>query len=166
MEQQKTTRRILTLKERENLTDEIRQKSAYRDALKDNDRSPGTMGPVNDLGGGREVNTTSLEAGIARQKRILADGTPEEMTRAERGSAEREMKQLKEELGELLLTHREMDLMPKDGYEYHRTVRKSSKQEVGNPLTQRKMHRYRELAARIDPDNPEAQSTEGLRKTK
>lgn len=154
--------KILTMSEREELTSSIRRDEDFRDMVKKGDLAPGQMGPMQSAEG--SVDIGAIERSIAHKKAVLAAGTPQALTGPERAAAEARRKVLAEQLGERLLTHKEMDLMPKHGYEYHRAVRKSTAQEVGNPETQAMMSEYRNLSAQLDPDNPEAQSIEALRK--
>lgn len=147
----------LTPQQRAQLANKIKEDSEFRDAIKQD----GALGEVVPDGG--RIDTGALDARINHYKKILNDGTPEKLSGAARVQAEAEYKELGEKLNKLMLTRKEMDLLPRHGYEYNRAVRKTSKQEVGNPEFAKMATRYRALGSRIDPDNPESVSVEALR---
>jgi len=164
MRKAKEPKATLTVQARENLSAQIESQTAYREAVTRQDMPAGLTSPTGDIGFSRQVDTSALDASISHQKRILAEGTPEPVSGNERARLEKEAKEDAEYLSKHLLTHKEMDLMPKHGYEYSRAVRKSIAHEVGCPETQRRAFRYRSNMARLDPENPEAQSIEALRR--
>ncbi len=155
---------IMTVPERKALSEKIQQETDFRDAVERDDLPPGVTGPIGDMGGIKTLKTGTIDKNIAHLKKVLAEGTPERISGEERRNAETKRRELAERLRDKLLTHKEMDLMPRDGYAYHRAVRKSTAQEVGNEQTRSEMQEYRRLSALLDPDNPETQSIEALRR--
>ncbi len=153
----------MTVEAREKMSAEIQRDEEFCEAVKSGDAPPGMATPISDIGG-RALDTGGIEASIAHRKRVLAEGTPERISGEKRVAAEKRLKEIKDVLQDRLLTHRENELMPKDGYEYHKAVRKSIGSEVGNPETRDLMMEFRGLSARLYPDDPEAQSIDALRR--
>ena len=142
------------------MTAQIDKEKEYRSLVKNADNiAPGNLAPVD-----CREDVSRLDKKIEHMEKVLSDGTPQRVSGNARHQMEQERKQIAEELREKMLTRKEMDLLPRHGYEYHRAVRKSIAQEVGSSEFQRKSNRYREISARLEPENPEACSIEALRK--
>jgi len=114
---------------------------------------------------GASVDEAKARMQIAQQRAVLDAGNPanDKFTGNERDTAYQEAREHAEWLEKNMLTQKEMEMFPKDAYDYSRAVRKSQAQEVGSRDFQFHANRYRELMRRLDPDNPEAHSIEALR---
>jgi hypothetical protein len=161
--------RTLTLDEREHLRSRIAEERAYLDSFKrpesgenaDAHISPGQL---------REVDTGAIEARIRRKEEQLKRQSPEnfKLQGAKRQEACLEMKKHEEWLKKHMLTTYEMGAYPsatdpiKDA-KYRAACEKSHKMEVGNKEFGERAQRYKELARRLDPDNPELHDIERLR---
>lgn len=155
--------RALTPIERQGLIDKIEAEKAYRRNLGSDLPDDGTLGTV-DVAGGKSVSSGKIDARVARLERVLEEGTLERPKAAEAKRMEVEAKELEAWIKDHALTRKELDLMPRHGYEYHAAVRKSQKSEVGNPDFAKKCERYRHIQAMLHPDDPEATSIDKIRK--
>ena len=154
-------KRTMSPADRARLSQQIQEEQDYKAGLA-RPLQDGITGPDGGLEG-KPVNTHNIDVRVNRMQNVLKDGTPDKFSRKETVEAEKEAREHKEWLEKHMLTQREMDLMPRDGYEFSRAVRKTTAQEVGSPEFQKRAGRYRELMRRIAPDDPEAQSIEALR---
>lgn len=154
----------LTAEQRSRLVESIEAEQAYRASLGGDLPEDGTVGSMN-AAGSKVVSTDKIDRKIGNLQRALKDGTPGPVKNAtERHRLEKEAADLETWIKDHALTRKEIDLMPRHGYEYHAAVRKSQKSEVGNPDFAKKCGRYREIMSVIDPENPEATSIDRLRK--
>lgn len=153
----------LSSREREDLVNRIEAETAYKNSLGKDLPDDGTLGSL-DAAGSKLVDKEKLGAKIKRMENTLERGTVAQAKGPERNKLVQEAADLKVWIRDHALTRKELDLMPRHGYEYHAAVRKSQKSEVGNPDFAKKCGRYREIMARIDPENPEATSIDILRK--
>lgn len=154
----------MTVTERERLLAQIDSEKSYRRQLGKDLPENGSLGAM-DAAGTKAVSTAKLDAKIKRMEGVLEGGTPDgKLKAAEIRAMEAEAKALAAWIADHALTRKEIDLMPRHGYEYHAAVRKSSKSEVGNPEFAKKCGRYREIQAQIAPEDPEATSIDKLRK--
>lgn len=154
------TKRVMTHQEREALNASIESEESYREQVRNAGRGePGRLETIDP----RE-DPKRLDAKIKHLKRVRDEGTPDEASGKDRAKIEAEYRSLKERLPDKLLTRKEMDLLPKHGYDYRLAVEKAKSHEVGNLETQREIQRFRELGTRLDPGNPIASSIEALRR--
>jgi hypothetical protein len=119
---------------------------------------------------GREVDTSTIEARIRRRDAALKKLDPHnhKLTGIQRQHACAKMKEHEEFFRRHMLTSFEMGAYPKgDSHEKHqnylKAVEKSMAQEVGNPEFQRRAQEFKDLARRLDPDNPELANIERFR---
>ena len=161
--------RTLTVSEREHIRSRIAEDRAYLDSFKrpeagenaDAHISPGQL---------REVDTQAIETRIRRKEEQLRRQSPEnfKLVGAKRQAACLEMKKHEEWLRKHMLSTYEMGAFPsatdpiKDA-KYRAACEKSIKQEVGSSEFQERAQRYKELARRMDPENPETGDIERFR---
>ena len=119
---------------------------------------------------GRPVDEESVRTRIRRNERALQAMSPEnrKIKGRERQQAVKEMRGHELWLKKHMLTTYEMGAYPSStdiakDRNYRNAVDKSFKQEVGNPEFQRRASRYKELARRLEPDDPELPNIERLR---
>lgn len=119
---------------------------------------------------GRPVDEESVRNRIRRHERSLEAMSPENrrFVGAERQKAAKEMREHELWLKKNMLTTYEMGAFPSSteinkDQNYRKAVEKSVHQEVGNPEFKKRARRYKELARRLEPNDPELSNIERLR---
>lgn len=162
-------RRVLTLSERESLTDAARVFGWAGEASEQYQYPTGaTPPPV--LIQGMRVNRPRLNEQQQRVVRVLREGLPEPVAPADRDRLEKRCEVLEAMFTPVLQTHEELRAFRHrnpDAYfkaqEYGaRWQRPDSKCEGRTP--QDVAEEWRNLKRRLDPDNPEADSLDRLRR--
>lgn len=156
-------KRTISDRERDELTAQIESEKAFQASLGRDLPESGTLGALRDADG-FSVDPNKAKERIASMTRALKDGEAKELRGAARNAAIARHRALAESLPEKLLTLRDQDLFPKDGHDYQAAVRKATRNEIGNPQTQREIEEYRNLGRALHPEDPEMSSIERLRK--
>ncbi|MDI6774023.1 MAG: hypothetical protein QME60_01310 [Verrucomicrobiota bacterium] len=163
---------LLTIEEEKRLRGEIAGETRYLNAVhgrirvSDDDNSDAHLSP----GHIKDIDTSAIEVRIKRRQRALDAMSPQahKFIGAKRQSACKEMREHEDFFRKHMLTSREMGRYPKGDdhelqQEYMRACEKSIAMEVGNSEFQRRAHRYKELARRLDPDNADLPNLERFR---
>jgi len=157
-EQQAAAKRLLTPGEREGLKTELAQKEAMLKA--DEQFGEGEYRPAVP----REVmlNRDKIRADADRLRRVLDDGSPEPLTDVERRKVEKEMEDLEHQFMPFLETWQDLRAFNRDTPEYQAALKKAKEQQKVEHL----IVRWKELAKRLEPDNPDFCKLARLRKAR
>lgn len=116
----------------------------------------------------KSIDTEAIESRIRRKEKALEAMSPKPLTGVEKNRALSEMRQHEEWLRKKMLSTYDMGAFPSatdqlKNARYMEACKKSETQEVGNREFQERAQRYKELARRMDPDNPELSNIERFR---
>lgn len=162
---------LLTLTEEERLRGELAEEERYlraargRDRVSDDDNPDVFLAPSQAKG----ISMDEWERRVARKRRALGQLSPRahKLTGVERNRAFAKMKEHEGFFRKNMLSVADMGAYPKSDHEkqqnYMKAVEKSIAQEVGNSEFQWRAQEYKELARRLDPDNPELPNIERFR---
>lgn len=153
------TKPLMSEQARKELTQRIEQEKQYLQSLKNEKGSAGVL----DAAVGRDVDQSKVQQRIRHMQKTLKHHSIPKLTAAQKDALGRERTDLETWITKMALTKKEMDYLPRHGYEFSRAVRKSTKQEVGSPEFTKKAERYRYISRLLEPDDPEAGSIEKLR---
>lgn len=153
---QTVPRRMLTPNERESLRSEIDQKKSMLKA--DHEFGEGDYRPAIP----REVtlNKEKLQGDVARLQRVLDEDSPQRVTGPERVKLEADMKELERQFSPYLETWEDLGVIRMDTPEYKRAMEKNK----GRAKVEHLILRWKELAKRLEPDDPSFSSLNRIRK--
>jgi hypothetical protein len=99
-----------------------------------------------------------------RIKKALDEGSPHDLTPAERRERDKEIRRLEEELGRDMVPGRYHGMKAQDTKDYHKVVNELVVQ-MSDPARNQKIERLKNLRRERDADNPNAGNIENLRQT-
>jgi len=168
---------LLTYNERERLQREIKADQEYLDSF---ERTPRGSNSDTHLSPGeaRGVDTSAVRARMGRNRKALEKMSPvnRRFTKvAQKNSAHKEMKEHEEWFRKHMLSTYDQGAFPSTEdpgkqQRYLAACKKSEAQEAGSGKKavefRERAERYKELARKLDPDNPEMANIERFRSTK
>lgn len=162
-------RRVLTVHERESLA---RAADIYGfGSVSGENFGNGAQGATPTSVPWLNIKRPRLNEQQANVLKVLRDQSPEPTNPSERDALDRRCAALKEQFGEFLQTGAELRAYSHRDPVFMSALKKArewnKKQEkLGGKTPEQVCEEYRNLKRRLDPDNPEADSLEDIRKTK
>lgn len=164
---------LLTVSERERLRSQVAEDRGYLESLHsapktfDALQAEAFLPPVE---ASRSVEAASIQARLKRTERAIErmDPANQRLSGRDRQAACREMKEHEEWLRKRMLSTYDMGAYPSSSdhgkqQNFSRAVNKSFAQEVGSREFRDRARRYKELARRLEPDDPELSNIERFR---
>lgn len=155
---QKPPKRALSADEVEGLKREIEDKESMARAT--SEFGDGAFAPA--IPQEVSIDKDKLREDVASLKKVLAEESPQKATGTERAKVERRMKELEDRFRHNVETLQDLGAIRMDSPEYKAALKKAK----DRPKYERDIQEWKELAKRLEPDDPEFCSLDRLREPK
>lgn len=155
--------RVLSVRERESLNNEIRMRSGILEAS-DSSYGMATGGGTPVIPPGMAINKARISQRAKEIAKVLQDGTPEPLSPAEKDKASSRKKELEAKFDkeDVLETIEELRVLKRDNVAWQKAMDKAKRR----PQHEADIAEWKNLARRLEPEDEDADNLNRLRKPK